>query len=358
MRHIFSVLWLFLFLLLASSTASRLCLPAWPAKLFSLIQPIRDENKLISLMNTGTAAEIEEVLHKYQNRDVTKFVNGIKAPVMIRNDKQISSSLNLLHVAALKNEFDFAEVLLRYGADINSRDHSRKTPLHLAIRYRGHVDQLLEHGADPDLADNLGWTALHYAVVYDYPLESILAKSKRIDPISKHGKTPLFFAKNSRDAYLLIERGAEVRFSANGFTPLHQACIYDVNSPEMRRRAQAKVTLLMLALDGDVHTADSRGLTPLDYAKLSFAKKKPEEAVENDDVSAILQANVDDIRLGSVPVAYSPAWWKGFQRIPLIYNSVEMDDDDEIVSQLQDLLCPILFDFPEDPVLASDGYTV
>lgn len=355
MNSFFFFIWLTLFSSFASSIS-------FPTKLFSpvskLIQRIRDENHIISLMNNGTAAEIEHVLHKYQGRHVAIFVNGIKPPEMTANGKPISSSLSLLHVAALKEEFDIAKVLLRHGADINSRDYSRKTPLHLAIQFKGLVDQLLEHGADPDLADNMGLTSLHYAAKYDYPLESILQKSKNIDPVSVNGKTPLFFTKDSRAAYLLIERGAEVRFGMNGFTPLHYACIYDINSPEMRRRAQAMVTLLMIEMDGDVNVVDSKGNTPLHYAMMSFAKRNRVDGVENDVVSTILQANVDDIRLGSVPVAYSPPWWNGFQRTPLIYNSVEMDDDDEIVSQLPDLLCPVLYDFPNDPVLASDGYTV
>ena len=58
---------------------------------------------------------------------------------------------------------NFALLLLKYGAEANTRDKVNQTPLHLAVR-REHfklASILLEHGADSNAKDDNGSTTLH-----------------------------------------------------------------------------------------------------------------------------------------------------------------------------------------------------
>ncbi len=60
-----------------------------------------------------------------------------------------------LHVALDMGHVDIARLLLKHGADMNSRDNSRNTPLHLASEY-GHLETvrlLVERGANIDAED-------------------------------------------------------------------------------------------------------------------------------------------------------------------------------------------------------------
>ena len=63
------------------------------------------------------------------------------------------------------NSFDNLSALISYGADINTTDLHKRTPLMVASKYCGvkEVTLLIEHGAKVDLQDRNGDTALHYA---------------------------------------------------------------------------------------------------------------------------------------------------------------------------------------------------
>lgn len=58
-----------------------------------------------------------------------------------------------------------AELLISYEADINFKERSGLTPLHIACQYRRteSVSRLLSKGAKVHVQDQDGWTPLHYA---------------------------------------------------------------------------------------------------------------------------------------------------------------------------------------------------
>jgi len=98
------------------------------------------------------------------------------------------------------------ELLLRSGAQVNARDASEQTPLHLAAwhGYRDVVRVLLDRGADPNARDKGGETPLH-GTARGYELA--------LDNVTQHTCNPAV-------ARMLVERGAQQVRDERGRTPL------------------------------------------------------------------------------------------------------------------------------------------
>ncbi|CAD6218586.1 unnamed protein product [Miscanthus lutarioriparius] len=74
--------------------------------------------------------------------------------------------LSLLHLACRAADLGMVELLLQYGANVNSADSRGRTPLHHSIMKGRHVyaKLLLSRGADSQAVDRDGRTALQYAI--------------------------------------------------------------------------------------------------------------------------------------------------------------------------------------------------
>ncbi|CAN6218318.1 unnamed protein product [Urochloa humidicola] len=74
--------------------------------------------------------------------------------------------LSLLHLACRVADLGMVELLLQYGANVNSTDSRGRTPLHHCIMKGRHVyaKLLLSRGADSQATDRDGRTALQYAI--------------------------------------------------------------------------------------------------------------------------------------------------------------------------------------------------
>ncbi len=96
---------------------------------------------------------------------------GAQALEEILNTDLDSHGCNLLHVCAVRNKTDYAQLLLGCGAAVDVRakgdDGGERTPLHRAISRRSKeaAELLLEAGASLEAVDGLGLTALHLAVL-------------------------------------------------------------------------------------------------------------------------------------------------------------------------------------------------
>jgi ankyrin repeat protein len=123
--------------------------------------------------------------------------------------------------------------LLEHGARTNTRDRFNKRPLETAY-HRGNlpaIKLLLECGADADLRDTYDWTPLHYA--------------------SYHGQLDI--------VRLLLKYGADVDSKARktlDWTPLHGAS------------SQGHLTIVQELVDGgaDVYAQDAAQHTPISIA--------------------------------------------------------------------------------------------
>lgn len=117
-------------------------------------------------------------------------------------DATTGEGFTALHCAAGKGRLAALKVLIRAGADVNTRSTGleKRTPLHAAavLGNLGMVEVLLQHGAGVDMSDADGTTALHIACA--------------------RGNISL--------ARCLIDAGADVGArNVDGDTPLHMACM-------------------------------------------------------------------------------------------------------------------------------------
>ncbi|KAI0437608.1 hypothetical protein F4803DRAFT_141356 [Xylaria telfairii] len=104
-----------------------------------------------------------------------------------------------LQVACLRSTVETVRMLIEeYGANVNAKDNTERTPLHIALyRTREHVQLLLNHGAEIGAVDVLQRTALHFAVLsgrLDVVKLVLDKKPKLIHEKDAHGWTPLLWA--------------------------------------------------------------------------------------------------------------------------------------------------------------------
>ncbi|CAL9053670.1 unnamed protein product [Musa banksii] len=95
---------------------------------------------------------------------------GSRSSVSTSDDRneleEFLEGFTLLHLACLTADMGMVELLLQYGANVNSTDLRGRTPLHHCILRGRHLfaKLLLTRGADPHATDEDGKTALQYAI--------------------------------------------------------------------------------------------------------------------------------------------------------------------------------------------------
>ncbi|KAI0297331.1 hypothetical protein BC826DRAFT_951623 [Russula brevipes] len=123
----------------------------------------------------------------------------------------------LLHVASSRGQAEVVGLLLQHNADVNARDISKWTPLHWAS-INGHpkvVRLLLEYGADANAQTPTSTTSLHLASSKGHleVVQLLLTVGADPDVQGKDYQTPLQVAEHNgryEVARLLLEHGAEV----------------------------------------------------------------------------------------------------------------------------------------------------
>ncbi len=184
------------------------------------------------------------------------------------------------------------------GADVNSKNHTGRTPLMLAAtnQWDEIASILLGHdGVVPDLTDSTGRSALSWATEDSQEVVVLLLETGRADANSKddHGRTPLSHAAVYGDQRILkrLSETPELDISAadiNGRTPLFWACgseavvalflntgRFDLDSKDGRDRTllslaaeegAMRVTRLLLTRGVCVDSRDDHDRTPLSWA--------------------------------------------------------------------------------------------
>ena len=164
-----------------------------------------------------------------------------------------------LFLAIMKNRQKVGELLLAKNADIFSTNTNNNSPLRLALRYGGTIQDWLITSKTIKSKDGTGNTVLHYAAEWQYKdaINSLVMKGADIGAKNANGETPLFSAVKTNNPEIIqtvIDCGADIQERDNlGSTAMHTAVRWD---------APASIEKL-LALGINVNAQNTSGKSPL-----------------------------------------------------------------------------------------------
>ena len=226
---------------------------------------------------------------------------GDKAPILqhIENGSDLNTKDNSgwtpLHLAIQYNQMEIAILLVNHGADLKAENNERKTPLHLAVQVESKelTKTLLQKGAEINAKDERGFTPLHVATDFgNLELVVLLVENgANLEEISNLGHTVLHLAakKGFFDiAKILVEKGSNVNAkNFKGFVPLQLAINYAAFSKTM---ILAKILI--------ENNADINNLCDSSWSSLHLAIKR-----SLIDVVCLLLENSDKIDKTALTVA-------------------------------------------------------
>ncbi len=149
--------------------------------------------------------------------------------VFEESDKKTSQTHEDLINACYNNSIVKMEDLLNQGVDVNCRNNSGGTCLHIACQnnYLEIAEMLIKRGVDVNLLTIDGWTALHFSAQKGYlELSSLLINANiKLDVAGiRYRRTALHYAADQGEdkvVNLLLKSGAKSDLKdINGQTPL------------------------------------------------------------------------------------------------------------------------------------------
>ena len=179
-------------------------------------------------------------------------------------DAQTAVLSSLLAMASWNGMLEVSRFLIDRGADVNSRNDTGWTSLHLASLY-GHLDAarlLLDHGADVNAQKADLWTPLHLASYNGHlsVADLLIQRGADTDRRSEDQETPLDGASRNgklETARLLVKCGSNANLQdSNGWAPLHRAA----------QNGHLDLVGLLLEFGADYNIRSSDGKTALDLA--------------------------------------------------------------------------------------------
>lgn len=209
-------------------------------------------------------------------------------------------------------ELQLAELLLKYGADVNQKNYEGQTALFkvfMGTEDKKQIDiikLLLQHGADVNIKDRYGQTPLFAAVLSQNDdsikgIDMLLAAGADINAKDNEGQTPLIGMFSRKTGYWsskywktipwLIEHGAEVNAQDNKGKTLLFYAVKSSNLP-------ANDIILLLEYGVDESIKDNEGNTAFDNCQDEV------EWINHHKVSYYDLSTIDDISFGYFPPSY------------------------------------------------------
>uniref|UniRef100_A0A8C2CCR5 CARD- and ANK-containing Inflammasome Adaptor Protein n=1 Tax=Cyprinus carpio TaxID=7962 RepID=A0A8C2CCR5_CYPCA len=207
----------------------------------------------------------------------------------------LKNQTTVLHMAATEDDATLAEVLLRNGALVDTRDGQRKTALYHAVRQGNEktagvllkagaqvdsvineitaalfkavqknldevVAALIDHGADVNSCNQLGYTPMLLAAELGNAeaFKVLVSKKARLDERLPNQISGLHLAVQSGTLMALLLRvGAQINsITQDGFTALHLAS----------QSGHTEAVAQLLEGKADIHVKDKQGRTALHWA--------------------------------------------------------------------------------------------
>ena len=218
-----------------------------------------------------------------RSAETVQFFIWLGADVNARDE----SDWTPLHVASSMACDETVRILIEHGADINARDQNHMTPLHLAssMGYAQTVQLLIELGLDVNARDGSHSTPLHLASsdVHGETMRILIEHGADVHARDQNQSTALHVVSSSLElpwlwlyaettlrpcVCLLIEQGAIVNaYDRDHKTPLHLAVSSQLSSWDEDTEPNANFLRLLLENGADVNVSDDNGLTPFQIAK-------------------------------------------------------------------------------------------
>ncbi|MCQ2574108.1 MAG: ankyrin repeat domain-containing protein [Treponema sp.] len=193
------------------------------------------------------------------------YIISLTDDVNIRN----SDGNNVLYIACEKRQESVVKAILEKGGDIFSINKDSYSPLRLALRDGGKLQDWIITSRTIKTTDGLGNTVLHYAAEWQYSNAIISLVEKGADPLARNanGENICFSASKTDNPEILntvIKVGAHVNERDYlGNTPLHMAVKFEANKSIAR----------LLELGIDINAQNTSGKSALAVA--AFSGKYP-----------------------------------------------------------------------------------
>jgi ankyrin repeat protein len=179
-------------------------------------------------------------------------------------------------VAAVRGKhFQVADLLHRYGADVNVRNESNNTPLRVACWHGllDIVDWLLNNGADVNARGIDGYAPIHCAAQRGHlqVCQKLIEHNADIHDRTNFGHIPLHLATNTEHngvdiMQVLLDHGSDPNARDNeGSTPLHLSSWWE-NGRFGPFKGTIAGTRLLLEHGAIIDAEDNEGRTPLQLA--------------------------------------------------------------------------------------------
>jgi len=202
----------------------------------------------------------------YDHKEIAEILIAEGADVNAKNKRDMTP----LHQAARSGRKEIAELLIAKGADVNAKDENSLTPLDQAIqRKKTETANLLrKHGGKRGAV-----YSIHVAAKGDIEaVKQHLAAGTDVNAKSDDGGTPLLYAAaygHKEIVELLIAADADLNVrDEDGKTTLHFAAL----------NGRKVIVELLIAKGADVNAKDEDGETPLDATSV-FNKTETADAL-------------------------------------------------------------------------------